>query len=54
MMRAEFDPGALESTPEVGLLAGMPTEVYVLGEKRTPMSYLWAPLLNSTRRSFRD
>jgi HlyD family secretion protein len=54
MMRAEFEPGALESTPEVGLLAGMPTEVYVLGEKRTPMSYLWAPLLNSTRRSFRD
>lgn len=53
-MRAEFDAGTFELVPEVEPVAGMPTEIYVLGEKRTPMSYLWGPLLNSARRTFRD
>lgn len=53
-MRAEFDASSLESNPEVTPMAGMPTEIYVLGEKRTPLAYLVGPLLNSARRAFRD
>jgi HlyD family secretion protein len=36
------------------LSAGMPAEVYVLGERRTPLDYFWSPLRNSARRAFRD
>jgi HlyD family secretion protein len=32
----------------------MPTEVYVLGERRTPLDYFWSPLRNSARRALRD
>ena len=54
LMRAEFDAAALADNPDVVPLAGMPAEVYVLGEKRTPLSYLMGPLLRSARRAFRD
>ena len=54
-MRAELDLDALgASASDLALSAGMPTEVYVLGERRTPLDYFWAPLRNSTRRAFRD
>ena len=54
-MRAELDLEALgASASDLALSAGMPTEVYVLGERRTPLDYFWAPLRNSTRRAFRD
>jgi HlyD family secretion protein len=36
------------------LHGGMPADVYVLGEKRTPLDYLWTPIRNSIRRTFRD
>ncbi len=55
VVRAELDLDALgPSAPDLALSAGMPTEVYVLGERRTPLDYLWAPLRNSARRVFRD
>jgi HlyD family secretion protein len=53
--RAEMDLDALgTAAPDLALSAGMPAEVYVLGERRTPLDYLWAPLRNSARRAFRD
>lgn len=54
VMRAELDPGALERFPEAKLFAGMPVEIYVLGERRTPLSYFWAPIRHAARRAFRD
>lgn len=52
--KAELDLEVLEKIPEVTLSAGMPAEVFILGEKRTPLDYLWQPIKNSTRRAFRD
>ena len=55
VVRAEMDLDALgPQAAELVLSAGMPTEIYVLGEKRTPLDYLWSPLRNSARRTFRD
>lgn len=54
LARAELDLDMLGRLPEVVLHAGMPAEVYVLGEKRTPLDYLWAPVRNAARRAFRD
>ena len=55
VVRAELDLDALGPASEgLVLSAGMPTEVYVLGERRTPLDYLWSPLRNSARRTFRD
>jgi HlyD family secretion protein len=55
VVRAELDLDALgPAAGDLALSAGMPTEVYVLGERRTPLDYLWAPLRNSARRAFRD
>lgn len=53
-IRAELEPGALDRFPEVKLFAGMPVEIYVLGEKRTPLSYFWTPIRHAARRAFRD
>jgi HlyD family secretion protein len=53
-VRAELEPEVLARFPEVRLFAGMPVEIYVLGEKRTPLSYLWTPIRNGVRRAFRD
>jgi HlyD family secretion protein len=54
LMRVELDTDVLAKVPEVTLTAGMPCEIYVLGEKRTPLDYLWSPIRNSARRAFRD
>jgi len=55
LVRAELDLDALgPAAADLALSAGMPTEVYVLGERRTPLDYLWAPVRNSARRAFRD
>ncbi|WP_165943371.1 HlyD family type I secretion periplasmic adaptor subunit [Roseicella aquatilis] len=53
-IRAELEPEALERFHEARLFAGMPVEIYVLGEKRTPLSYLWTPVRHAARRAFRD
>jgi len=54
LLRVELDEGALAPFPDVRVGAGMPTEVFVLGERRTPLSYLWSPIRNSARRALRD
>lgn len=54
MARAEIDPEVLEKLPEITLQAGMPAEVFILGEERTPLDYLWAPVRAAARRAFRD
>jgi len=54
MARAEIDPEVLEKLPDVTLQAGMPAEVFILGEERTPLDYLWAPVRAAARRAFRD
>ena len=54
LARAELDLGMLDKLPDVTLQAGMPAEVYVLGEERTPLDYLWSPIRNAARRAFRD
>ena len=55
LIRAEIDLDALgPGAPDLALSAGMPAEVYVLGERRTPLDYLVTPLRNSARRAFRD
>ena len=55
VVRAEMDLDTLgPAASELVLSAGMPTEVYVLGERRTPLDYFWSPLRNSARRTFRD
>lgn len=54
MARAELDQDMLDSLHEVTLHAGMPAEIFILGEKRTPLDYLWTPIRNSARRTFRD
>ncbi|WP_187830133.1 HlyD family type I secretion periplasmic adaptor subunit [Siccirubricoccus phaeus] len=53
-VRAELDQAMLDHFPDLRVNAGMPTEVYILGERRTPLSYLWAPIRNSARRALRD
>ena len=35
LVRVELDPHTLELVPEVQLVAGMPTELYILGTPRT-------------------
>lgn len=52
--RAELDLEILQKVPEVTLSAGMPAEVFILGELRTPLDYLWSPIRNAARRAFRD
>jgi HlyD family secretion protein len=54
LLRVELDAGALGPFPDVRLNAGMPAEVYVLGERRTPLSYLLSPIRNAARRALRD
>ncbi|MDO9711413.1 HlyD family type I secretion periplasmic adaptor subunit [Paracraurococcus lichenis] len=53
-VRAELAPEALARFPDVRLFAGMPVEIYVLGEDRTPLSYFWTPFRHAARRAFRD
>lgn len=52
--RADLDQAVLDGLPDMTLHAGMPAEIYVLGEKRTPLDYMWTPIRNSIRRTFRD
>jgi HlyD family secretion protein len=53
-VRITLDPRALELVPEVQLMAGMPTELYILGTPRTPITMVLAPVRNFLRRAFRD
>ena len=54
LVRVEFDAGQLDSVPDLAPVAGMPAELYILGERRTPFAYLWTPLSAAARRALRD
>ena len=54
LARAGIDPGEVQRIPGLRLNAGMPTEVFVLGETRSALDYLTAPIRDSMRRALRD
>lgn len=54
--QVQIDAGsdALKSLGELKLQAGMPAEVYIVGEKRTPLQYLLEPVTQVMRRAARE
>ncbi len=50
----EADAGSLAHAGEVRLQAGMPAEVYMKGEERTPLQYLVEPVTQVLRRAGRE
>lgn len=50
----EADPASLKSAGELKLQAGMPAEVYINGEQRTPLQYLVEPVTQVLRRAARE
>jgi membrane fusion protein, epimerase transport system len=50
----EADPASLALASEVKVQAGMPAEVYIQGEKRTPLQYLIEPVTQVLRRAGRE
>lgn len=54
LARAELDAGEVARIPDLRLNAGMPVEVFVLGETRSALDYLVAPIRDSMRRALRD
>jgi HlyD family secretion protein len=54
LARAELDPASLHQATGVPLAAGMPAELFVLGEKRSALDYLLRPITASLRRAMRD
>jgi HlyD family secretion protein len=51
LVRVALDAGAEDSALQRhSLLAGMPVEGFLIGERRTPLEYFWDPVKNSARR----
>jgi HlyD family type I secretion membrane fusion protein len=50
----EADDAALAKAGDLKLQAGMPAEVYIQGEERTPLQYLVEPLTQVLRRAARE
>ena len=50
----EADPKSLAQAGEVKLQAGMPAEVFIKGEERTPLQYLVEPVTQVLRRAGRE
>jgi len=50
----EADASSLAHAGEVRLQAGMPAEVYIKGEERTPLQYLLEPITQVLRRGARE
>jgi HlyD family type I secretion membrane fusion protein len=50
----EADPASIASAGNLKLLAGMPAEVYIRGEERTPLQYLIEPLTQVLRHAARE
>lgn len=50
----EADPASLRTAGDLKLLAGMPAEVYINGEQRTPLQYLVEPVTQVLRRAGRE
>jgi membrane fusion protein, epimerase transport system len=50
----EADAASLGQASEVKVQAGMPAEVYIKGEQRTPLQYLVEPVTQVLRRAGRE
>jgi len=50
----EADPASIAGAGDVKLQAGMPAEVYLKGEERTPLQYLVEPVTQVLRRAGRE
>ena len=50
----EVDPASIASAGDLKLQAGMPAEVYLKGEERTPLQYLAEPVTQVLRRAGRE
>ena len=50
----EADPSSLAKAGDLKLLAGMPAEVYIEGEQRTPLQYLLEPVTQMLRHAVRE
>lgn len=50
----EADPASLKAAGNVALQAGMPAEVYIKGDERTPLQYLLEPVTQVLRRAGRE
>jgi epimerase transport system membrane fusion protein len=50
----EADPASLATAGDMKLLAGMPAEVYIKGEERTPLQYLLEPITQVLRNAGRE
>ncbi len=50
----EADPASLAQAGEMKLQAGMPAEVFIKGEQRTPLQYLVEPVTQVLRRAARE
>jgi epimerase transport system membrane fusion protein len=50
----EAQPESLAKAGEIKLLAGMPAEVYIKGEERTPLQYLAEPVTQVLRHAGRE
>lgn len=53
-VQVEVDPGSLARAGGLKLQAGMPAEVFLQGDRRTPLQYLLEPLSDSMRRAARE
>ena len=50
----EADAASLGKASDVKVQAGMPAEVYIKGEQRTPLQYLVEPVTQVLRRAGRE
>lgn len=53
-VHVEASAESLKTLGELKLQAGMPAEVYIVGEKRTPLQYLMEPVTQVLRRAARE
>ena len=53
-VQVEADPASLADAGELKLQAGMPADVYLQGERRTPLQYLLEPVTDVLRRAARE
>lgn len=53
-VHVEASTEALKTLGDLQLQAGMPAEVYIVGEKRTPLQYLMEPVTQVLRRAARE
>lgn len=54
VVNIEADADSLLRAGDLKILAGMPAEVYITGEVRTPLQYLMEPLTQVVRRAGRE